>query len=68
MKTTEIASVITRQTPYDDLPERLTVDEFAAAAGVSRASAFQYAKTGSVPVLRFGKRIVVRKSALLVRA
>ena len=53
-----------RWTPLTELPERLTVEEFAAAAGLSRASAYDLARRGVVPTIRFGKRIFIPKTAL----
>jgi Helix-turn-helix domain len=55
---------LSRWTRYEDMPERLTVDEFAKAAGLSRASAYDYAKQGIVPTVRFGRRVFVLKTAL----
>ena len=36
-----------------------TVDEAAEAAGVSRNSAYEGVKTGQIPSIRIGKRILV---------
>jgi len=64
MEITEMGWAFSRRTPYEQLPERLTVDEFASAAGVSRASAYEYVRQGLVPSLRFGKRVFIPKVAL----
>ena len=38
---------------------RFTVDEVAVALGISRSSAYECAKRGEIPTVRFGRRIVV---------
>lgn len=47
--------------------ERLTftVDEVAAALGISRSSAYECAKRGDIPTVRLGRRIVVPRRAVL---
>jgi excisionase family DNA binding protein len=47
--------------------ERLTftVDEVAIALGISRSSAYECAKRGEIPTVRFGRRIVVPRRAVL---
>ena len=42
----------------------LTVEEAGELLGISRALAYEMARTGKLPVLRFGKRIVVPKKAI----
>jgi excisionase family DNA binding protein len=37
----------------------LTVDEVAEALGISRASAYEGVRTGAIPSIRIGRRIVV---------
>jgi len=46
--------------------ERLTftVEEAGELLGISRALAYEMARTGRLPTLRFGKRIVVPKKAI----
>jgi excisionase family DNA binding protein len=46
--------------------ERLTftVEEAGVLLGISRALAYEMARTGRLPTLRFGKRIVVPKKAI----
>jgi excisionase family DNA binding protein len=43
----------------------LTVDEAAVALGISRSSAYECAKQGNIPTVRFGRRIVVPRRAVL---
>jgi len=42
----------------------LTVEEAGERLGISRALAYEMARTGQLPTLRFGKRIVVPKKAI----
>jgi excisionase family DNA binding protein len=54
----------TRQTPYADLPEWLTVEETRAFLGLGRNTAYELIKCGDLPSRRFGKTIRVPKTAL----
>jgi len=42
----------------------LTVEEAGELLGISRALAYEMARTGRLPTLRFGKRIVVPRKAI----
>ncbi len=42
----------------------LTIDEAAEALGISRNTAFARAKTGELPVIRLGRRLLVPRKAL----
>jgi len=41
-----------------------TVEEAASLLGVSRNSAYALARTGALPTIRLGKRLLVPKAAL----
>jgi excisionase family DNA binding protein len=41
----------------------LTVEEAGELLGISRSLAYEMARTGGIPILRFGKRIVVPRKA-----
>jgi len=47
--------------------ERLTlsIEEAAAVLGISRALAYELVRTGALPRLRLGRRVVVPRKALL---
>lgn len=47
-------------------PERatLTVDETAAVLGIGRELAFTMCRTGQIPTIRLGRRILVPRAAL----
>ena len=42
----------------------LTVPEAAKALGIGRAAAYEGARTGQIPTIRIGKRILVPVAAL----
>lgn len=48
----------------DDPRLTLTVNEAAKMLGISRGLAYQMVKMGKIPSVRFGKRILVPRSAL----
>lgn len=49
---------------YEELPLMLSVPEMAAALGISRAGAYELARSEGFPALRIGKRIVIPKDEL----
>ncbi len=55
---------VTSTTPFDQLPELLSVSEFQAVARLSRATAYDVAR--QLPdVVRFGRTVRVPKSVLI---
>lgn len=54
--------VTTKGSP--DEPLTLSVQATAKILGVSRGSAYEAIRTGQIPSIRFGKRIVVPRAAL----
>ena len=49
---------------YEELPLMLSVPEMAAALGISRAGAYELARSEGFPALRIGNRIVIPKDEL----
>ena len=49
---------------YEDLPLMLAVPEMGAALGISRAGAYELARSEGFPALRIGTRIVIPKDKL----
>ena len=49
---------------YEDLPLMLSVPEMGAALGISRAGAYELARSEGFPALRIGNRIVIPKDEL----
>lgn len=52
-------------TSYDELPLMLSVAEVAAVLGISRAGAYELARSSDYPALKIGSRIVVPKDKFL---
>ena len=52
-------------TSYDDLPLMLSVAEVAAELGISRAGAYELARSSGFPALKIGSRIVVPRDKFL---
>ena len=50
---------------YDELPLMLSVPEVAAVLGISRAGAYELAKSKDFPTLTIGTRIVVPKDKFI---
>jgi excisionase family DNA binding protein len=50
--------------PDPAIQATLTVEEAGDALGISRASAYEGVRTGAIPSLRIGRRIVVPTAAL----
>jgi len=48
-------------------PLTLTVTEAAELLGISRATAYQAAHAGELPVVRIGRRILVSRARLLAQ-
>ena len=49
---------------YEELPLTLSVPEMAVALGISRAGAYELARTEGFPALKIGTRIVIPKDKL----
>jgi excisionase family DNA binding protein len=64
MSATRLAAAVVRATPYDDLPDMLTVDEFGSWLGISRNTAYELVRRGDVPHMRFGRLIRIPKTAI----
>mgnify|MGYP001046877728 CR=1 FL=1 len=50
---------------YEDLPLMLSVPEMGAALGISRAGAYELARSEGFPALRIGTRIVIPKDQFI---
>ena len=50
---------------YDDLPLMLSVPQVAAVLGISRAGAYELARSDGFPSLMIGSRIVIPKDRLI---
>ena len=54
-----------KYTTYEQLPLMLSVPEIAAVLGISRAAAYELARSKDFPSLRIGTRIVVPKDKFI---
>ena len=54
-----------REVPPINEREGLTIDEVADFLNIGYATAYKAVKSGEIPSIRIGKRIIVSKSALL---
>ena len=50
---------------FDDLPEMVTVEEMGAFLRISRNSAYDLVKSGTLKSVKFGRVIRIPKAALL---
>ena len=57
-------AMISRQTPYEDLPEYLTPQEFARKMGLGKSTVYQLLDSGELPCRRFGRRIFIHRDLL----
>lgn len=60
-----VAQSITRRTSLGDLPELLTVEEFAAWGGIGRNTAYEAVRRGEIKSVRIGRLVRIPKSALM---
>jgi len=59
-----ISTSVNRTTPWESLPELLTVEEFATVSGVGKGIVYALVQSGALPVVRFGRLIRISKAAL----
>lgn len=57
--------MLDKYTTYDQLPLMLSVPEIAAVLGISRAAAYELARSKGFPSLRIGTRIVIPKDRFI---
>ncbi len=51
---------------YDDLPLMLSVPEVAKVLGISRAGAYELARSRDFPSMKVGSRIIIPKDKFLL--
>ncbi|MBM3820277.1 MAG: helix-turn-helix domain-containing protein [Acidimicrobiia bacterium] len=56
---------VTRQTPLEDLPELLRVEEAARWLGIGRGLAYELARRGDLPSVRLGRLLRIRRDGLV---
>ena len=55
---------ITRQTPLNELPELLRVEEAAAYLGIGRGLVYELARQGTLPSVRLGRLLWIKRDGL----
>jgi excisionase family DNA binding protein len=58
------AEPVTATTPYEALPEQLTVEEYITFTRISRATAYDHVRRGILPSIRYGRLLRIPKSVL----
>lgn len=56
--------MISRSTPYEDLPDVLTIPEVKAYLGLGRNTVYDQARTGRLHTVRVGRRLLIPKTSL----
>ena len=55
---------VTRHTPYEDLPQFLSVEEFRAFIGIGRSTVYDLLRREELPCVRFGRVVRIPRDAL----
>ena len=58
------APVVSAATPYDQLPQQLTVPEYIAITRCCRATVYAHIREKKIPSIRYGKLLRIPKTAL----
>jgi len=61
------ARKVARSTPYEKLPELLTVEEFCNRLGMGKTTAYELVRNGQIGHKRFGRRIWIPKVVLKIK-
>jgi excisionase family DNA binding protein len=57
--------VVTPQTPPEDLPQFLTVEEWRTFMRIGRSSAYDLIRRGLVPAIRWGRTVRIPREAVM---
>ena len=57
--------IVTPQTPIEDLPQFLTVEEWRTFMRIGRSSAYDLIRQGLVPVVRWGRTVRISHEAVM---
>lgn len=55
---------VTRYTPFDELPQFLSVEEFRMLVGIGRSTTYDLLRRGELRHIRFGRVVRIPKEAL----
>lgn len=56
---------VTPQTPIEELPQFLTVEEWRIFMRIGRSSAYDLIRQGLVPVIRWGRTVRISREAVM---
>jgi excisionase family DNA binding protein len=56
---------ISRFTPFEELPDPMRVEEFAAKADIGTGTVYRMIEDGALPYFRWGRLVRIPRSALL---
>jgi excisionase family DNA binding protein len=57
--------IVTPQTPLEDLPQFLTVEEWRTFMRIGRSSAYDLIRQGLVPSIRWGRTVRIPREAVM---
>ena len=57
--------IVTPQTPLEELPQFLTVDEWRTFMRIGRSSAYDLIRQGLVPVVRCGRTVRISREVVM---
>jgi excisionase family DNA binding protein len=57
--------MVTPQTPLEDLPQFLTVEEWRTFIRIGRSSAYDLIRQGLVPVVRWGRTVRISREVVM---
>jgi hypothetical protein len=60
-----VVEKVTSKTPYEDLPQYMTLDQYARHQQISYWTAFKRRKLGLIPCVQSGRSIRIPKEAVL---
>ena len=61
---TDTPGVVTRATPYEHLPQFLTVAEVCTVLSLGKTTVYDLIRRGDLPARRFGRALRVSRAAL----
>jgi excisionase family DNA binding protein len=57
--------IVTPQTPLEDLPQFLTVEEWRIFMRIGRSSAYDLIRRGVVPAVKWGRTVRISREAVM---
>jgi excisionase family DNA binding protein len=60
-----VTSTVTRQTPVEDLPQLLSVEELCAWLGIGRSLGYELVRTQAVHAVRLGRLVRIPRTEVI---